>query len=137
MTDNGKWIGVSYLRGANPDCCPMVLDIIDRGIQQVIKLYESTGITSPIIRCVCPLCKENDHYCYAYSSLHKFVICSKTPSKTGSLTPDIQCWLQGMLLLLLILLLSITNYYLYILGSRIKHEEETSVISRVHPEKGK
>ena len=100
LTDREKWIQVSYLGADVSAYCSKVLDVIDRAIQQAIGLYQFTGITSPIIRCVCPLCKEKDRYCYVYlSAQFRHVICSKDFSKTGDIKPEILCWLQGTILI--------------------------------------
>ena len=100
LTDREKWIQVSYLGADISAYCSKVLDVIDRAIQQAIDLYQFTGITSPIIRCVCPLCKEKDHYCYAYlTAQFRHVICSKDFRETGDMKPEILCWLQGTILI--------------------------------------
>ena len=97
LTDREKWIQVSYLGAdVSDDYCSTVLDVVDRAIHQAIKPFQFTGITSPIIRCICPICKEKDHYCYAYlSAQFRHVVCSKDFRKTDKLRPEILCWLQG------------------------------------------
>ncbi len=106
LTDRQRWIQVSY--SGDKSYCSRVHGVVISAIERASKRIQHTGIGSPTIGYVCPLCNEKDHYCYL-SEDRRFITCSINNSKTGPVTENMLCWLEG------ILLLSNTNecYYYY------------------------
>ena len=92
LGDKKRWIQVSYSSAST--YCPLVHQLVHSATQRAIERFHHTGIGSPTIGYVCPLCKEKDHYCYLSADQH-FVTCSKFDSKTGRATADMSCWTQG------------------------------------------
>ena len=92
LGDRQRWIQVSYSSAIT--YCPLVYQLIHSATQRAVERFHHTGIGSPTIGYVCPLCKEKDHYCYL-SADQLFVTCSKDDSKTGPVTADMSCWTQG------------------------------------------
>ena len=92
LGDRKRWIQVSYSSAST--YCPLVHQLVHSATQRAIERFHHTGIGSPTIGYVCPLCKEKDHYCYLSADQH-FVTCSKFDSKTGRATADMSCWTQG------------------------------------------
>ena len=96
LTDRQRWIQVSY--SGDKSYCSRVYRVVISAIERASKRLQHTGIGSPTIGYLCPLCKEEDHCCYL-SDDRRFVTCSKNNSKTGPVTEDMLCWLEGKLLL--------------------------------------
>ena len=92
LGDRKKWIQVSY-SGAST-YCPLVHQLVHSATQRAVERFHHTGIVSPTIGYVCPLCEEKDHYCYL-SADQLFVTCSKDKEKTGPVTAGMSCWTQG------------------------------------------
>ena len=92
LGDRKRWIQVSYSSAST--YCPLVHQLVDSATQRAVKRFYHTGIRSPTIGYVCPLCAEKDHYCYL-SSDQLFVTCSKDKDKTSRVTADMSCWTQG------------------------------------------
>ena len=96
LTNRQRWIQVSY--SGDKSYCSRVYRIVVSAIERASKRLQHTGIGSPTIGYLCPLCKEKDHYCYL-SEDRRFVSCSINNSKIGPVTEDMFCWLEGKLLL--------------------------------------
>ena len=95
LGDRKRWIQVSF---SSPSTyCALVHQLIDSATQRAVERFHHTGIGSPTIGYVCPLCEEKDHYCYL-SADQLFVTCSKDKDKTGRVTADMSCWTQGTLI---------------------------------------
>ena len=92
LGDRKRWIQVSYSSAST--YCPLVHQLVHSATQRAVERFHHTGIGSPTIGYVCPLCKEKDHYCYL-SADQLFVTCSKDKDKTGRVTADMSCWIQG------------------------------------------
>ena len=92
LGDRKRWIQVSY--SSDVTYCPLVYQLVDSATQRAVKRFNHTGIGSPTIGYICPLCEEKDHYCYLSADQH-FVTCSENNSKTGRATADMSCWTQG------------------------------------------
>ena len=92
LGDRKRWIQVSYSSAST--YCPLVYQLVHSATQRAVERFHHTGIGSPTIGYICPLCEEKDHYCYL-SAGHLFVTCSKDNSKTGRVTTDMSCWTQG------------------------------------------
>ena len=92
LGDKKRWIQVSYSSAST--YCPLVHQLVHSATQRAVERFHHTGIGSPKIGYICPLCKEKDHYCYL-SADQLFVTCSKDKDKTGRVTADMSCWTQG------------------------------------------
>ena len=92
LGDRKKWIQVSYSSAST--YCPLVYQLVDSATQRAVERFHHTGIGSPTIGYVCPLCEEKDHYCHL-SADQLFVTCSKDDNNTGPATADMSCWTQG------------------------------------------
>ena len=92
LGDRKSWIQVSY--SSVSTYCPLVHQLVDSATQRAVERFNHTGIGSPTIGYVCPLCKDKDHYCYLSAGQH-FVTCFKDNSKTGPVTANMSCWTQG------------------------------------------
>ena len=92
LSDKAKWIQVSY--SSDGQYCSIVHSLVDEAVQRAIKRFQHTGIGSPIIGYLCPLCKKKNHYCYL-SDDRLFVTCSQNPNNTGRVTDDMLLWIKG------------------------------------------
>ena len=94
LGDRKSWIQVSYSSTSDITYCSLVHQLVDSATQRAVERFHHTGIRSPKIGYVCPLCKEKDHYCYL-SADRRSVTCLKDKDKTGRVTTDMACWTQG------------------------------------------
>ena len=94
LRDKKRWIQVSYSSTSDITYCSLIHRLVDSATQRAVERFHHTGIGSPTIGYVCPLCKEKDHYCYLSADQHH-VTCSKDKDKTGRVTADMSCWTQG------------------------------------------
>ena len=95
LGDRKRWIQVSCSSDSDITYCPLVHQLVHNATQQAIERFHHTGIGSPTIGYVCPLCKEKDHYCYL-SDNQRSVTCLKNKDKTSQVTADMSCWTQGI-----------------------------------------
>ena len=62
LGDRKRWIQVSYSSAST--YCPLVHQLVHSATQRAVERFHHTGIGSPTIGYICPLCEEKDHYCY-------------------------------------------------------------------------
>ena len=92
LGDRKRWIQVSYSSAST--YCPLVHQLVHSATQRAVERFHHTGIGSPTIGYICPLCEEKDHYCYL-SADQLFVTCSKDKENTCQVTAGMSCWTQG------------------------------------------
>ena len=93
LTDRKKWIQLSY--SGDNQYCSIVHTHVTRSIQRATERFQHTGIGLPKTGYLCPLCEEKDHYCCT-SADKQFITCSLHSSKTGPVTQEMLCWIQGI-----------------------------------------
>ena len=74
--------------------CPTIYDAVNEAVEKTVKRFEHTGVGSPIVTALCPLCETKDHYCLLTTDKKEFT-CSANKRRTGCVTPDMLCWTQG------------------------------------------
>ena len=95
LTNKISWIQVSY--SGSLKHCSAVNKTVDVAVQKAIKRFRPhTGIESPTVACLCPLCEAGtkDHYCILTPDKKGFT-CSINKSKTGVVTENMLCWFGG------------------------------------------
>ena len=95
LINRTRWIQVCS-SSKNVQHCPTIYKAVYAAIQKAVKRFEHTGIGSPKVTILCPLCESKDHYCLLTADGKEFT-CSTNKSKNGMVTPDMTCWTQGQL----------------------------------------
>ena len=92
LTDRQTWIQVSY--SGDPSYCPIVYRLVTKAIERTVERFQHTGIESPTLGCLCPLCEASDHSGFLTKD-KRFVTCSRKSTKEGNVAQEIKQWLQG------------------------------------------
>ena len=92
LINRTRWIQVCSSSSARH--CHTIYKAVNAAVEKTMKRFEHTGIGSPIVTVLCPLCETKDHYCLLSSDMREFT-CSINKSRTGSVTSDMLCWVQG------------------------------------------
>ena len=92
LTNKTRWIQVCSSSTAKH--CPNIYKAVNTAIEKTVKRFEHTGIKSPTVTVLCPLCTTRDHYCLLSPDKKEFT-CSANKSVIGTVTTDMMCWTQG------------------------------------------
>ena len=93
LTNKMRWIQVST--NSFPRDCRVIYKVVKSAIKKAVKRFRHTGIRSPTVAILCPLCDIKNHYCILSADKKKFT-CSVDKNKIGLVSPDMMCWLQGI-----------------------------------------
>ena len=92
LINRTRWIEVCS--SSQTRHCPTIYDAVNEAVEKTVKRFEHTGVGSPIVTALCPLCETKDHYCLLTTDKKEFT-CSANKRRTGCVTPDMLCWTQG------------------------------------------
>ena len=98
LTDRKSWIQVSY--SSDSEFCSLVYNTVSEAVQRAVTKYQHTGIKSPKLGFICPLCPKSDHYC-SLSADSIIITCSLDKTKTSLVTHEMWSWIEGNFIFLI------------------------------------
>ena len=94
LSNKVRWIQVSS--SSSPRHCPMINKAVNVAVQKACKRFEPhMRVGPPVVTCVCPLCEDKAPHPVRLTPDKKEFTCTFDESKTGSVTEDMSCWLEG------------------------------------------
>ena len=88
-----QWIQISY--SGDIIHCPKIFKVTDVAVRKAVERFKAhTGIKSPTMTCLCPVCDSEDHYCFLTPDKKEFT-CSSRRDKTGKVEKGMLCWFEG------------------------------------------
>ena len=93
LINRTRWIQVCSSSQARH--CPTIYKAVNTAVEKTVKRFEHTGIGSPTVTVLCPLCEDQRIITASFQPTRKNSACTAIQSRTGSVTPDMLCWTQG------------------------------------------